>query len=61
MAANLVPEARTRAWWSVAAAAILVAVLALGSVRDALPLAAVTLAFVLVRGWRRDRAAGFYG
>jgi hypothetical protein len=61
MAASQVPEAHTRAWWSVAAAATLVAVLAVGSVRDGLPLAVVALAFVLVRGWHRDRAATFYG
>lgn len=61
MAADQVPETRTRAWWSVAAAAILAAILAPAQPRDALPLAAVALAFALVRGWRRDRPAGFYG
>jgi hypothetical protein len=29
--------------------------------RDALPLAAVALAFVVLRGWRRERAAGYFG
>lgn len=92
MAANLVPETRTRARRGVATALRILAVVALFSVRlsppthaagrvagaaalaplslvgeeggrgrDVLPLVAVALAFVVVRGWRRDRAAGFYG
>jgi hypothetical protein len=32
-----------------------------GHGRDALPLAAVAVAFVVLRGWRREKAAGYFG